>query len=86
MTYDIVLKPQAIKDLKMIPKTDAKHIFNRLEILTVDLKGDVKQLTNFTPEYRLRIGNYRILFEIESDNKIVVYRIINRKDAYKKRK
>ena len=28
------------------------------------LKGDVKRLTNFTQEYRLRVGDYRILFEI----------------------
>ncbi len=32
-----------------------------------DLKGDVKRLTNSTPEYRLRVGDYRVLFEIEKD-------------------
>jgi antitoxin YefM len=30
-----------------------------------DLKGDVKRLTNFTPEYPLRIRDYRVLFEID---------------------
>jgi len=40
------------------------------------LHGDVKKLTNFTPEYRLRAGNYRILFEIDN-NKIIIYRIIH---------
>ena len=39
-----------------------------------DLAGDVKKLTNFTPEYRLRVGNYRVLFEIENEN-IVIYRV-----------
>ena len=86
MKYEVELKPQAIKDLKQISKTDARRIFDGLENLKDDLKGDVKQLTNFTPEFRLRIGKYRILFEIESDNNVVVYRIIHRKDAYKKRK
>ena len=33
-----------------------------------DLAGDVKKLTNFTPEYRLSVGNYRVLFEIEDEN------------------
>ncbi|MFB2880390.1 type II toxin-antitoxin system RelE family toxin [Floridanema aerugineum] len=42
---------------------------------------DVKRLTNFTPEYRLRVGDYRVLFEIE-DNIILVYRIKHRSDAY----
>ncbi|NQS97544.1 MAG: type II toxin-antitoxin system RelE/ParE family toxin [candidate division Zixibacteria bacterium] len=86
MKYEVELKPQAIKDLKQITKTDARRVFDGLENLKDDLKGDVKQLTNFTPEFRLRIGKYRILFEIESDNNVVVYRIIHRKDAYKKRK
>jgi mRNA interferase RelE/StbE len=54
----------------------------KVEILKTDLMGDVKKLTSFTPEYMLRVGNYRILFEIEN-NKIIIYRIIHRKDAYK---
>ncbi len=86
MKYQINLKPQAIKDLKKMQKGDLKRIFNGLEILADDLTGDVKRLTGFSPEFRLRIGNYRILFEIENDDKIIVYRVIHRKDAYKRRK
>ena len=37
---------------------------------------------NFTPEYWLRVGDYRILFEIEGE-KLIIYRIRHRKDAYK---
>jgi len=40
-------------------------------------------LTNFTPEYRLRVGQYRILFEVENDNEVVVYRIVHRREAYR---
>jgi len=39
-------------------------------------------LTNFTPEYRLRVGNYRVLFEIETDV-VMIYRIKHRREAYK---
>lgn len=46
-----------------------------------DLAGNVKKLTNFTPEYRLRVGNYRVLFEIEDEN-IVIYRVKPRDKAY----
>ena len=41
----------------------------------------MKKLTNFTPEYRLRVGNYRVLFEVEG-GAVVVYRVLHRKDAY----
>ncbi|MGH8521690.1 MAG: type II toxin-antitoxin system RelE family toxin [Gammaproteobacteria bacterium] len=50
--------------------------------MTEDLTGDVKHLTNFTPEYRLRVGNYRVLFEIQG-NTIVVYGVRHRREAYR---
>jgi mRNA interferase RelE/StbE len=45
------------------------------------LAGDVKKLTNYTPEYRLRVGDYRVLFEVDG-GKVIIYRIVHRKDAY----
>jgi len=47
-----------------------------------DLTGDVKRLTNYTPEYRLRVGYYRVLFEIENKN-IIVYRVRHRREVYR---
>ena len=46
-----------------------------------NLQGDIKKLNNFEPEYRLRVGDYRVLFEIE-DNNLIIYRIKHRKNAY----
>jgi mRNA interferase RelE/StbE len=54
MHYTVELKPQAVKDLKSISTADAKRIANRLKNLEENLAGDVKRLTSFTPEYRLR--------------------------------
>lgn len=53
-----------------------------IEALSNNLRGDVKKLTDFTPEYRLRVGDYRVLFETEND-KIIIYRIRHRKEVYK---
>lgn len=47
-----------------------------------DLRGDVKHLTNFTPEYRMRVGAYRVLFEVDGRT-IIVYRIRHRREAYR---
>jgi len=82
MNYYVELKPTAIKDLKDIPQKEASRIIAGLESLEDDMKGNVKKLTNFTPEYRMRIGNYRALFEVEN-NRIIVYRIKHRKDIYR---
>ena len=81
MTYEIDFKPRALKDLQALPKSAQRRILAKIEILKNDLTGDVKRLTNFTLEYRLRVGDYRVLFEVE-ERKVVVYRVMHRKDAY----
>ena len=82
MNYKIEFKPRTLKDCKKIPKSQLTHIFEQIEKMSGGLKGDVRHLTNFTPEYRLRVGDYRILFEIEAE-KLIIYRIRHRKDVYK---
>jgi mRNA interferase RelE/StbE len=81
MVYQIELKPRALRDLKGIDKTQARRIAEKISLMKDDLAGDVKRLTHFTPEFRLRVGNYRVLFEVQ-DQKVIIYRVIHRKDAY----
>lgn len=81
MNYTVELKPRAIKDCRYIDKKIVRIIFSKIESLSNNLQGDVKKLTNYTPEYRLRVGDYRVLFETEG-NKIIIYRIRHRKEAY----
>jgi mRNA interferase RelE/StbE len=82
MQYEIRFKPRALKDGKKIPNQEIARIFEKIEELENDLSGDVKHLTDFYPEYRLRVGNYRVLFEVEGSH-VVIYRIIHRKDIYR---
>jgi len=81
MIYQIGFKPRSIKDLEALPQQQRARIMAKIEALATDLNGDVKRLTNFTPEYRLRVGDYRVLFEVDQ-GKIIIYRIKHRKDAY----
>ena len=81
MTYEIDFKPRALKDLKALPKSVQRRVIAKIEALRNNLAGDVKRLTNFAPEYRLRVGDYRVLFEVE-EHKVIVYRILHRKEAY----
>ncbi|BAZ82672.1 type II toxin-antitoxin system RelE/ParE family toxin [Sphaerospermopsis kisseleviana CS-549] len=81
MQYQIEFKPKAIKDLQKISVNDRERIINKIEAMQEDLQGDVKHLTNFTPEYRLRVGDYRVLFELEEQT-IIVYRVKHRSKAY----
>lgn len=82
MHYDLEFKPRAMKDLKALAPRERVRIIVKVEGLQNDLAGDVKRLTNFTPEYRLRVGGYRVLFEIE-ESVLIIYRILHRGEAYR---
>ena len=82
MKYNVKFKPKAVKDIERLSSRMQLQITKTIEAMSVDLKGDVKRLTNFTPEYRLRVGAHRVLFEVENKN-IVVYRVRHRREAYR---
>ncbi len=82
MKYNIEFKPRAVKDIEAFPSRIRDRILARIEEMSDSLRGDVKCLTDLTPEYRLRVGEYRVLFEIEG-RAIVIYRIRHRREAYR---
>ncbi|MBA4369609.1 MAG: plasmid stabilization protein [Desulfobacterium sp.] len=82
MKYDIQFKPRAVKDIKKISSHMQTKIIKSIEMMCENLDGDVKRLTNFTPEYRLRVGDYRVVFEIENKS-IIIYRVRHRREVYR---
>ena len=52
MKYNIQFKPRAVKDIERLSSRMQLQIIKGIEAMSDDLKGDVKRLTNFTPEYR----------------------------------
>jgi len=83
MRYHVAFTRRAEKDLAGLPRTLANRIATKLVALREDMQGDVKRLTNMTPEYRLRAGDYRILFEVKG-NRITIHRISHRRDIYRR--
>jgi mRNA interferase RelE/StbE len=82
MSYEIEIRRRAEKDLASLPKSDAQKIADAIYELENGLTGNIKKLTNHSPEYRLRVGDLRVLFEVSKD-KIIIYRIRHRKEAYR---
>ncbi|GDX84433.1 toxin RelE [Methylococcaceae bacterium] len=81
----IELKKSAVKDLKAIPNAAKVHIHNTIsELVNFPNVRQVKKLTQFEPAYRQRIGDYRILFDVEGD-KILIGRVLHRQESYKTR-
>ncbi|MBI3875998.1 MAG: type II toxin-antitoxin system RelE/ParE family toxin [Verrucomicrobia bacterium] len=82
MEYAVEFRPKAIKDLDSLSPEIARRVVEKADRLRHDLEGDVKRLTNFTPEYRLRVGDYRVLFEVEG-SRVIVYRVRHRREVYR---
>ncbi len=82
MTYDLGFKPRASRDLNDLDRAIYDRVMTKILALREGLAGDVKKLTNFTPNYRLRVGDYRVLFEVVN-NTIIVWRVRHRRDVYR---
>jgi mRNA interferase RelE/StbE len=80
--YVLAFKPRARKDLKELGSENLRRVLEKIEALADNLAGDVKRLTDYTPEFRLRVGDYRVLFEIDGST-IIVYRVVHRREAYR---
>ena len=85
MSFSIRIKGSAAKELRRVVEPDRKRIVAAIDQLSetphlgAALKGDLRGLR------RLRVGDYRILYEVQDDELIVlVVRVAHRRDAYRR--
>jgi len=79
----INIRKSAIKDLGKIDSKNREKIHSKiLELSKYPNVSNIKKLTKFEPAYRLRMGNFRILFDV-SESAIEIGRVLHRKDSYK---
>ena len=81
MRYTIEFRPRSLRDLKRLSPEVSRRIEQKIQLLSNDMAGDVKRLVNFTPGYRLRVGDWRVLFQPKG-SRLVVHRIVHRSEAY----
>ena len=84
--YEVVLLEKAIKQLTKLPHKDANMIAARIDKLQENpYPNGCKKLQGYDEVYRIRQGNYRILYEVFEDILIVkIIKVGNRKDIYRK--
>ena len=81
MKVNVLKKAQ--KDLQKLDNNILKKILLSIkELEDYPNVSNLKKLVSFKPTYRKRVGDYRILFDIENDE-IFVGRILHRKKSYK---
>lgn len=81
--HKIVFTRRVFKDLDKIPKDVKDRIGQKLqEYAQEPLKYAKKLASEKIGTYRFRVGDYRIVFDIENDE-IIVLRVGNRRDIYR---
>lgn len=85
-SYQIKFKSSAVKELKNLPYQIQKRINITIQELQENPRpSGVVKLTQDDKLYRVRVGNYRIVFKIDDTDRVIkITRIRHRRDVYDK--
>ena len=85
MSYRVTLTATAVKERKRIDPVVRKRIDQALMELKLEPRPPgVKKLGGQYQDWRVRVGDYRILYEIDDDQRLItVWRIAHRRDVYR---
>ena len=82
--YELVIRPSVQKDVNRIPSGDLKKILSRIERLRDDPRPEGSVKLSGLEYYRVRQGNYRIVYEIQDGRLVViVIKVGHRKEVYR---
>jgi mRNA interferase RelE/StbE len=85
MSYGVEFNPQALEDLKAVPKPQRKRIITKIDWLAANFESVHPQplSANLAGFYKLRVGDYRVVYEV---NRMVcvltIERVGHRRDVY----
>ena len=83
MKYSLVYTKTAFDDIKKLDPVAKKRIKKKLEQFFLSPFKYAKKLINpAIGSYRFRVGNYRIIFDIDKNN-VVILRVGHRREIYK---
>ncbi len=84
MSYEIIISPRAVKDLKKLPKNVVVRIISTLEQIQDDPAKSVYRLKD-SPLYSVHVGEYRVILDIIHQKlMILVVRVGHRRNMYEK--
>ena len=82
--YDISVKKSAVKELEAIPKKELQKIIKKIQSLASDPRPEGSQKLSQREQYRIRQGDYRIIYSIQDDDLTVhIIKVGHRKEIYR---
>lgn len=83
-SYDLLIKRSAAKELEALPTSYRRRIAAKIRSLANDPRPPGVEKLSGAEWYRLRQGDYRVLFEIDDGKRTVtIVRIGHRRDVYR---
>lgn len=84
-SYSVVWKNSAVRELRSIHKQYIQKIVQAVETLAVDpLPHTSRKLHGVESSYRLRIADYRVIYQVDAAEKsVTVFHVKHRKDVYR---
>ena len=82
--YVVELTTAAAREVRKLDPSIRRRIIARLQELETDPRPPgVRKLAGFDDAWRVRVGDYRILYEVRDDVVLVtVFRVAHRRDVY----
>jgi len=81
--YKITIKKSAAKELQNIPKKDLRKIVKRIQSLALNPRPTGSQKLSARQQYRIRQGDYRIVYSIDDKELLVdIVKIGHRREIY----
>lgn len=86
MSYTVEVAPAARRQIRRLPRIVQKRIIKKLEALEEDPRPPgVEKLSGGADFYRLRVGDYRIIYRVEDQILwVLVLKVGDRKEVYRK--
>lgn len=83
--YSVELTRAAIRDLRRLDRPVRERVLEALERLVATVPaGDVRSLTGSPGEFRLRVGDWRVRYELDTKaERLIVLRVLPRGRAYR---
>lgn len=84
MKYKLLYTRSAAKDVNKLDAVAKRKIKKKIEYYSKDPILHAVRLTNSVlGQYRWRVGNYRVVFDIKRNEEIIILRVGHRKEIYK---
>jgi len=83
--YEIAFQPSVEKDLRKLSTENCERVMVRIETLASDpFPTQAVKLKGTEGLYRVRVGDYRIIYEVDSESSyILIHYIRHRRDVYR---